>query len=352
MTLISCTSSNNISNNAEQPSIKAEVLSVPDYTLKSSWAALPGMPGTSNSVPLGSSKAIEKSNVDVFYIHPTTLKDKTQINQDIADEETNAWTDASVIARQASVFNHCCEIYAPRYRQAGSAARFDPESNRGGSKANLLAYKDVLNAFDFYIKNYNQGRPFIIAGHSQGSLITTWLLRDRIDSTPLQKQLVAAYAVGIDLVKGDFGRTYKSLKLCTSPEQTGCVLGWNTGTKDLDIEKYKDLIGARYLYKNKTHEGRKGVCINPLTFDINKPDAPASASKGAVPGTPGVGELKALKAGLVSAKCDRGFLIVNFDPSLDLVAIPEGSMHYHDIGLFYADIRENVAVRISHFMNK
>jgi len=37
------------------------------------------------------------------------------------------------------------------------------------------------------------------------------------------------------------------------------------------------------------------------------------------------------------------------DPALDLQPLPGGSMHFHDFGLFYADIRHNVAQRIAAF---
>lgn len=322
----------------------------PDYSLVASWAALPTASGASHAVPLGSSQAVEKSQIDVFYIHPTTLKNQTIWNQDLNDSETNAWTDASVIARQASVFNHCCEIYAPRYRQASFKAGADPELTGDGGKAYRLAYRDVLNAFDYYLEHNNHGRPFIIAGHSQGALMAYWLLRDRIDQSALQEQLVVAYIIGLDLMQGDFGRTYHTIELCSSPQQTGCVLAWNSATSELNIDLVKVYAGTRYSYQYKTQEGRQGVCVNPLTFDAKEPKASASLSKGAVPGAPGEGPLQALTAGAVAAHCEGGFLIVDVDPSLNLTPLPGGSMHYHDIGLFYGDIQANLAVRIKHFL--
>ena len=324
--------------------------SAPDYSQTASWAALPTIAGASSAVPSGANNAIKNSNVDVFYVHPTTLKNKTVWNQDLNDQETNAWTDASVIARQASVFNHCCEIYAPRYRQASFKSAVTAQQKEDGEKAYQLAYSAILRAFDYYLKHNNHGRPVILAGHSQGALMTYWLLRDRIDEKPLQKQLVTAYVIGIDLMQGDFGRTYHSLKLCATPEQTGCVLAWNSATNELNIDMMNQFVGARYAALYNTQEGRQGVCINPLTFDAKQTDAPASASKGSVPGKPGEGPLRALEAGKVAAHCEGGFLIVDVDPELDLTPLPGGSMHYHDIGLFYADIQANLAVRIKHFL--
>ncbi|MFV8819335.1 DUF3089 domain-containing protein [Haliea sp. E17] len=321
----------------------------PDYRNAQSWAALPEAPGASQVTPAGASAATGERDVDVFYIHPTTDTSASRWNQPLDDAAVNAWTDASVIARQASVFNACCRVYAPRYRQATVLAVRAAAPGGDGNLAYDLAYSDVLRAFDDYIANRNQGRPFVIAGHSQGGLLAYRLLRDRVDSTALQQQLVVAYVVGLDLMEGDFGRTYHSLQLCSTPDQTGCVAGWNTVNGEADIALYGSMAGARYAAQYQTDEGRTGVCVNPLTFSADQPQAPASASLGAVPGAPDASAPQALKAGLVSAKCTGGYLVVEADPALDLQPLPGGSMHFHDIGLFYADIRQNVARRIAAF---
>ena len=327
----------------------ADAPPAPDYANPAYWAALPGAPGATAAVPEGLSFDPEIKNTDVFYIHPTTLKDKSVWNQTLSDETTNHWTDVSVMARQASVFNDCCTVIAPRYRQASFKSGGDPTLSGDGGKAYRLAYSDVLAAFDYYMTHMNKGKPFIIAGHSQGALMTYWLLKDRIDGKPAQQKMVAAYIIGIDLMQGDFGRTYKTLSLCSTPEQTGCVLAWNAGTKDLDIDKMSQFAGSRYAYTYNTQEGRNAVCVNPLTFDTSKPEAPAGASKGAVPGAPGEGKVNGLVKGAVAAKCHRGYLIVDFDPALNLSPSFGGSMHYHEFGLFYADIRDNIAKRITAF---
>ncbi len=321
----------------------------PDYSEEQSWAALPASPGASAVTPPGASAALGERDVDVFYIHPTTDRSASRWNQPLDDAAVNAWTDGSVIARQASVFNACCRIFAPRYRQATVLAVRAAAPGGDGNLAYDLAYTDVLRAFDDYIANRNAGRPFVIAGHSQGGLLAYRLLRDRVDSTPLQAQLVAAYVVGLDLMEGDFGRTYQSLQVCATPEQTGCVVGWNAVNGEADLALYQSMAGARYAEKYQTQEGRSGVCVNPLTFRADQPEAPASASLGAVPGAPDDTAPLALQVGKVSARCTGGYLVVAADPALDLQPLPGGSMHFHDFGLFYEDIRQNVARRIAAF---
>lgn len=319
---------------------------VPDYRNPASWAARPDAPGASTAVPPGASKALKRKDVDVFYIHPTTYRTPDRWNQDIANNSVNDWTDTSVIRRQAALFNGCCRIYAPRYRQASFLATKDRLMQGDGGKAYALAYSDVERAFDYFIEYENKGRPFIIAGHSQGAEMTMRLLRNRIDGQKVQKRMVAAYVIGLDITEGAFGRTFKSLVPCDRPDQSGCVLAWNAVTTDADLAMLRRFAGTRYAHEYGTDEGRTPLCVNPLTFDRKKPAAIASASKGAVPGGAGEGALKPLVPASVAAECKDGFLVTKADPALGLEPLPGGSLHYHEFGLFYADIRGNVMQRI------
>lgn len=322
----------------------------PDYSIPQSWAAAGALPGPAAITPDGASDEFNTPPVDVFYIHPTTYRTQQYWNQDIADAETNAWTDASVIARQASVFNDCCRIFAPRYRQASFLATQDRLLQADGGKAYALAYEDVERAFDYYLEHFNEGRPFIIAGHSQGALHTYLLLGSRISGDPISDRMVAAYAIGLDLSVGEFDRSLKDLAPCITPAQTGCVLSWNAVTPEADLDMLAQFAGGRYALANGTDEGRSILCINPMTFDSSRPAAPASANQGTIPGPPGEGPVLPLIPGRVAATCDRGFLVTEHDPLLQLSPLPGGSMHYHDFSLFYANIRANAAARVRAFL--
>ena len=61
------------------------------------------------------------------------------------DSRANDLTDSWVMRDQASVFNECCRVFAPRYRQA---TLYSFQDNSGsGEKALDLAYEDVRTAF-------------------------------------------------------------------------------------------------------------------------------------------------------------------------------------------------------------
>jgi hypothetical protein len=315
----------------------------PDYTQAQSWAARSGQPDAT--------VAKRDSEVDIFYVHPTTFRSADAWNQPIGDMATNAWTDASAIARQASIFKDCCRIYAPRYRQAASRAVGQLDGD--GGKAFALAYGDVERAFDFYLAHYNRGHPFILVGHSQGAAHIATLLERRIDSRPIARQMVAAYVIGFNLSRGEFGKSYKSLVPCDRPAQIGCVVGWNSVMPDLDRAVLRPAMEKRYVARHGDGSGDESdsrlLCINPLTFDHIHPVAGKSRALGAAPGDPGAGPLLPTVPRAVAARCIDGFLVVDPDPSLALKPLPGGSMHFHDMGLFYADIRANAVRRIATY---
>lgn len=321
----------------------------PDYAKAESWAARPGQEGVAATVPQGASGLAKAPKVDVFYVHPTTFSSATAWNQNLGDAETNRRTDGSVIARQAAIFNGCCRVFAPRYRQAVGRAVFQLDG--AGRPAFDLAYSDVERAFDDYLKRDNHGRPFILVGHSQGAWHIARLLERRIDGTPLAKRMVAAYVIGINLLEGDFGTRYKALRPCDRPAQTGCVIGWNTVLPEMARAPAAAMMSKNFVAKYGDTPGKRALCINPLTFDRARPAASREASKGAVPGEAGAGPVLPLRKGLVAARCeDDGYLVAEPDPALDMKPLMGGSMHFHDMGLFYADIRANAAQRIAAFV--
>eukprot|EP00959_Pyramimonas_sp_CCMP1952_P256905 5367333-Pyramimonas_sp.AAC.2 len=70
------------------------------------------------------------------------------------------------------------------------------------------ATEDVTKAFKYYLKTYNDGRPFVIAGHSQGSQHAALLINyieTHVEEFPpdlLKNQLVCAYLPGYMIGKG------------------------------------------------------------------------------------------------------------------------------------------------------
>lgn len=320
----------------------------PDYAMAANWAALPRQPGRTALRPTNARRGAGAPPVDVFFVHPTTFRSSRAWNQDLADSATNRWTDDSVMARQASLFNLCCRVFAPRYRQASTRAFM--EMIGGGQAAYALAYSDVLAAFDFYMAHYNHGRPIILAGHSQGALHIARLLEERLARKPLQSRLVAAYPVGIGIPVGAFSAGLAGLGPCVRPDDHGCILNWNSYLEGSDVRPFIARNRAQAEAQGLSGDGLALTCINPLTFDAAKPAAPAVASRGSLPDSASTPDrLPALLAGKVAARCANGLLMVTVDPALGLAALPGGNMHYHDFALFYANVQADLARRIAAY---
>jgi hypothetical protein len=305
----------------------------PDYSKDSSWAALPSKKDSADLVPVSWLKdAQDSAKVDVFYIHPTTYIGGLPWNADVSDESLNNRTDKNAIKHQASVFNGSCKVYAPRYRQAVLRAFFITSDKEDAQKALDLAYSDVKKAFQYYLDHYNQGRPVIIAGHSQGAHHAMRLLKDFFDGKPLQQKLVAAYPVGMYFSCD----TLSSIGPCTARGQTGVFATWNTFR-----------WGSSLVNKQKFTKG--ACCTNPLTWTTTDEElAPADRHRGSLPFT-----FDRIDSCMVRTQrhgsalwCDR--------PKKDgymLIASGE-SYHVGDINLFWMDIREHVALQVKNYLEK
>src|SRR6185437_301776 len=198
----------------------------PDYSSLNYWAASPFKYNPSDRVPQDFKNESKDSLADVFFIYPTTYTDTKMPdgwNADIDNEALNEKTDNSTILYQASVFNKYCRVFSPRYRQANIKAFYTSDSQRADAAFDT-AYADVRNAFEYYLQHYNNGRPIIIASHSQGTLHAGRLLKEFFDNKPLQKQLVCAYIIGLPV----FTNYFSELKPCRDSTATGCFVTWRT----------------------------------------------------------------------------------------------------------------------------
>ena len=319
----------------------------PDYTRPSAWSALPELQDLADTAP-PSSPGLEQSQapVDVFYIHPTTYIGG-EWNGPVDDAALNEATDRVATLIQASAFNACCAIYAPRYRQANMTA-FTGQDEEGLAAVDL-AYQDVAAAFRYWREKYNHGRPFILAAHSQGTVHARRLLREAVSGTPVRHQLVAAYLIGIPLAEGSLRQTLPDIPICSSPEQTGCLIGWNARGAN-----HTDRIRVREPVTDAASALGPSLCVNPLTWRHDAEPAPRERNEGAVflEATP-----PQVRPGLTGAQCKDGKLEVliggdlprDFMSRLLDLAMGEGNYHPVEFQLFYMNIRRNAAERVAAF---
>jgi hypothetical protein len=308
----------------------------PDYSRPEYWAALPDRKDNADVVPAGDySDNQDNALIDIFFLHPTTYYSRKAWNQPLDDKRANDYTDNRVLRNQASVFNGSGRIYAPRYRQATLYSFMDEKGN--GERALELAYADVRKAFEYYLEHYNEGRPIIVASHSQGSRHAIRLLQDYFTGTPLVSQLVAAYLVGWGGADTKSYERFPDIPVCDSPDQTGCWMTWNTLGPEAERDRY----------------GRSSVCVNPLTWTIDNTYASPELNLGGVVFGDDNDTRPIPDVGVVDAQCVDGVLITSRPEGEAYSYMPMGKDNYHiyDYGLFYINIRKNVEERVTAYLN-
>ena len=306
----------------------------PDYKLAANWAALPTTKDSADAVPMATWKDQQATSpVDVFFVHPTTYvghAGQHDWNAPLDDEKLNLHTDETTIRYQASLFNGAGRIYAPRYRQAHLHCFYEHKKNKDADEALDLAYEDVKSAFHYYMEHYNQGRPFIIAAHSQGTLHAAHLIKEEIENKPAQQQLIAAYLPGMP-VRADY---FKSIQPCHTPDETGCFCTWRTFRKG-------------YVPKKYHQEGQDIVVTNPVTWNDSKPVSEKQEQLGGV-----LRDFHKVWPGLVETQIHDDLLWINKPKFPGSFFFMTKNYHIADYNFFYADVRQNAETRVNAYLKK
>ncbi|MBC8048480.1 MAG: DUF3089 domain-containing protein [Fimbriimonadaceae bacterium] len=299
----------------------------PDYSNSFYWSALPDKKDSADHVPSKSPVILidgqETAKADVFFIYPTQFYSETEWNADLNDIKLNKQIDTRAIKNQATVFNGSCKIYAPRYRQASYNTYFSL-TNPDADKAFALAYSDIKNAFQYYLDNYNDGRPIIIAGHSQGTKMAQWILRDFFDGNPLHDKLIVAYLIGTPVYNNEF----KTILPCDSANQTGCFISWRTYLEGNE-PKVDDM--------NKENI----IVMNPLTFSREISLADQKLNSGGLNR-----DSETIIPEMCNAQIHDDILWVSKPDVPGKALLFLKNLHIADYNLFWLPIRENVAKRI------
>jgi pimeloyl-ACP methyl ester carboxylesterase len=326
MIMAGCTDSNKtIIDMASTPS-------APDYSVDTSWVAKP---------------VVKEKAVDVFYVYPTIYVGSEPQNMDTSDPKLRA-NAKGLLRAQAGVYSPYANLFTPFYRQQ-TAATQSMEPNNGGRNAFVdplfrTGYRDVERAFDYYIENLNDGRPFILAGHSQGSMVVIELLRRRLNNPELHKRMIAAYPIGYSVIEHDLEK-YPWIRLARGETDTGVVITFNT--------QGPEAVGSPVLLKN-------AVAINPLNWKTDGTAAPRGLNIKARFFNDATGELIETVDNFAGAyiDTDTGALIATDiqtpeSDKIDLVNMgrwPKQVYHRYDYAFWYDNIKENVKKRIDAFL--
>lgn len=302
--------------------------------------------------------------VDCFYVYPT-VDSGPGANEDIDAPHP---AEISVTRTQAAPFGTLCNMFAPLYRQATLRSLFSA-TNRATSAG--LAYGDVQDAFRYYLGHLNQGRPFILLGHSQGSSVLTQLMSQMIDpNAALRRQMISAVVPGWPIqvpVGGDVGGTFATIRACRSATQINCVIGYSSF-------RATSPPPDNSLFGRSVGPGMQDLCTNPASlaggsgplltmFDINPTDGPLAqrSSIAWAPGTatpPQITTPYVALPQLVTGQCvDTGkfsYLSLTVYPSPGLRAqnipgdlTPQWGMHLVDVNVAQGNLVETVRQQIA-----
>jgi len=237
-----------------------------DYSHPESWLCRPGreeictddvaitIVDRHGRVKPGKPVANKVPPADCFYVYPTASLDPTPNSDTDPGREERGITVA-----QLAPFRGVCRLFAPVYRQVTLTALRTMMRGGGDTADHELPYADVRAAWRDYLARDNGGRPVVLIGHSQGSMILKRLISEEIDGKPAQSLLVSAILPGatVHVPRGrDVGGDLKAIPLCRSQAQTGCVLTWAS---------YRDVPGppTGALFGRSIEAGMEAGCTNP-----------------------------------------------------------------------------------------
>ena len=196
---------------------------------------------------------------------------------------------------------------------------------------------DIFAALDYYFDHYNQERPFILAGHSQGSDLLLYVLSEYMAENPdVYERMIAAYVIGYSVTE-DFLTENPHLSFAQGPDDTGVIISYNTEAPQIDGDNPVLLDGA--------------IAINPISWTLEETTATAQESLGSNIN----GEAREHFADATVDK-ERGVVICStanpaeFGGKSSIFA--QGIFHGQDYPFYYYDIRANAELRAANYLEQ
>ena len=301
-----------------------------DYSQQKFWLARPDDPD---------------KQVDLLYLYPSSCNDPMagticKINN--RSMKLGAKRNAS---QQASAFEPVANIFAPFWRQVNAMKLSSMSFEEVDAAEWAEPRTDVYAALDYYFENLNQGRPYFLAGHSQGSRLSYMVLSEYMREHPdYYANMIAAYCLGDSLTKR-YLEENPHVRAAQRADDLGVVVSWNTeGPANKGHESLVVAPGA--------------ISINPINWRTDDTPATAAQNLGSfMPRLlfPGLRKLPVNANATIDL--ERGTVIVT-EPRLEncaITALPGmkglepvfGPASYHgcDYSFFYLNIRQNARVR-------
>ena len=263
---------------------------------------------------------------DIFYILPTCVWDWTTEDGQSCRYSDYTRTDhieaflPSVELAEDIFAQGRYGYYCPYYRQISLNVWMDGEA--AVEELFPLSMEDVSAAFDYYLDNYNEGRPFVLAGFSQGGKAVVELVKHL--PAPAYKRMVAAYAIGYRVSDEELAQ-YPQLRPAVDSTGTGTIICYNSVATP---EAACAVLSP------------SDICINPVNWTTGATPAELNDSV------------------TVTVDTDHHLLIVDgLDPEqywLPSLApmFSKGNFHLQELTLYQDHLRRNTALRVRNFSDK
>ena len=221
-----------------------------------------------------------------------------------------------------SFYSGSMNYYSPYYRQVSMQSW---ATEKMAMTRIPLALSDVMRSWEYYLAHYNQGRPFILAGFSQGAHAMMSIMRNMPDS--VASRMVAAYAVGYKVTQEDLDAS-PHIKAAQGATDTGVTICFNS-VKSPDCEV--DIVSKGNL-----------LCINPVNWRTDSTKTTFVNYGRRKNDTLTVQLHPESRLLLVEGYQERSLMSVIGRP---------GNYHQMELRFYYPYIRQNMADRVAAYLN-
>ncbi|HIZ84893.1 MAG TPA: DUF3089 domain-containing protein [Candidatus Coprenecus stercoravium] len=284
---------------------------------------IPTAPDWSDKAAWYISEPAAAPEADIFYILPTCVWDWTAEDGQLCRYSDYSRTDhieaflPSVELAEDIFARGQYGFYCPYYRQITLNVWMDGEA--AVEELFPLSMEDVSEAFDYYLEHYNNGKPFVLAGFSQGGKAVVELVKHL--PAEAYERMAAAYAIGYRISDEELAQ-YPQLLPATDSTGTGTIICYNS------VAAPEAACGVL---------SPTDVCINPVNWTTDATPAVLNDSV------------------TVTVDTVSHLLIVDgldpehyYAPSL-ASTFPLGNYHLQELTLYQEHLRRNTALRLYYF---
>lgn len=262
----------------------------------------------------------DPSLADVFYLLPSCVYDWEDSTGTV--HHNASLEDSLQMVRMnrafpvaVDIFGDSANFFSPYYRQITLNSWQMDEDTRNVYLN--IALDDVRDAFSYYLEHLNGGRPFVLAGFSQGARCALQLLQEM--RPDVVERMVAAYIIGYP-VSRELMDGCEWIRPAAGAEDCGVCIAYSTVS---DVRAMTPLVN-----------GGNAVVINPASWTTDNLPHPVNDTV------------------MVRIDRDNNVLVAEgIDASLYVKPklagmIPEGNLHLAELDLYSDQLRENVRMRI------